>query len=428
VGYPRALFYSLKDIFMPIEVVMPKLGLNMSEGRLLEWLRKEGDSIQRGDPLFVVETDKVTTESEALASGILGKILVPAGETVPVRTVVAHILAGEEADRSLSKDPKPVVTGFKIQPEAPRGATTEGSGKAPASTVAVPEVTGAGSMKALASPVARRMAKEHGIDLTSVKGSGPGGRIIQEDVERALLGRQPVPAVQSTETRIPIDGIRAVIARRMAGSLASTAPVTLQAETDVSEVVAFRERLREKAGYTGAPFPGYNAIFIWLVAKALCQHPMLNAKQDGDFIQLQAQINVGLAVDTPAGLVVVVVREADKKTILDIHQELDELVRRALERKSLPEDLEGGTFTITNLGAFGVDAFTPIINPPEMAILGIGRIAEKLVIRSGKVMQRQISTLSLTFDHRLVDGAPAGRFLQTLTSMIEELGIKDNQL
>jgi pyruvate dehydrogenase E2 component (dihydrolipoamide acetyltransferase) len=272
------------------------------------------------------------------------------------------------------------------------------------------------------------MAKEHRIDLTSVKGSGPGGRIIQEDVERALQGRQPDPAVQSPETRIPIEGIRAVIAKRMSGSLASTAPVTLQSETDVSELVAFRERLREKAGQSGALLPGYNAIFVWLVAKAICQHPWLNARQDGDFIQLQAQINVGLAVDTPAGLVVVVVRETHKKTILDIHQELDELVRRALERKSLPEDLEGGTFTITNLGAFGVDAFTPIINPPEMAILGIGRIAEKLVIRSGKVMQRHMSTLSLTFDHRLVDGAPAGRFLQTLSSMIEELGTKDNEL
>jgi pyruvate dehydrogenase E2 component (dihydrolipoamide acetyltransferase) len=411
---------------MPIEVVMPKLGLNMSEGRVLDWLRKEGDSIQRGDPLFVVETDKVTTESEAQVSGILGKILVSAGETVPVRTVVAHILAGDEADGLLSSPPQPgvapVVTGFEIQQESHGGAPTEGSVKAPASSIADHQVTVESSVKALASPVARRMAKEHRIDLTSVKGSGPGGRIIQEDDERALQGRQPDPAIQSPETRIPIEGIRAVIARRMSGSLAATAPVTLQSETDVSELVAFRERLREKAGHSGALLPGYNAIFVWLVAKALCQHPWLNARQDGDFIQLQAQFNVGLAVDTPAGLVVVVVRETHKKTILDIHQELDELVRRALERKSLPEDLEGGTFTITNLGAFGVDAFTPIINPPEMAILGIGRIVEKLVIRSGKVMQRHISTLSLTFDHRLVDGAPAGRFLQTLSSMIEVLG------
>jgi pyruvate dehydrogenase E2 component (dihydrolipoamide acetyltransferase) len=208
----------------------------------------------------------------------------------------------------------------------------------------------------------------------------------------------------------------------MAGSLASTAPVTLQSEIDVSELVALRERLRVKAGQTGAQSPGYNALFIWLVAKALQEHPRLNATQAGEFIQIQSQINIGLAVETPAGLMVVVVREADKKDIEDIQEELGELVARALERESRQEDLEGGTFTITNLGAFGVDGFTPIINPPEMAILGIGRIVEKLVIREGKVMQRHVTTLSLTFDHRLVDGAPAGRFLQNVSGLIEELG------
>ena len=393
---------------MPTEVVMPKLGLNMSEGRLLEWLRKEGDLIQRGDPLFVVETDKVTTESEAQVSGVLSKILVPAGDTVPVRTIVAHILAeGEVAE-----------TPFKpTQPEAP-GMETRVEG--PANTnVYIPAE---GSGKALASPVAKRMAKEHGVDLAAVKGSGPEGRIVQEDIERFLQSRRQAPSQLASETMVPIEGVRAVIARRMAGSLASTAQVTLQSEIDVSELVALRERLRLKAGQTGAQIPGYNALFIWLVAKALRDHPRLNATQDGDFIKIHAQINLGLAVDTPNGLMVVVVREADQKDIQEIHEELQELVARAVDRKSLPEDLEGGTFTLTNLGAFGVDGFTPIINPPEMAILGVGRIAEKLVIREGKVSQRHMSTLSLTFDHRLVDGAPAGRFLQSIGSLIENLG------
>lgn len=387
---------------MPIEVVMPKLGLNMSEGRLLEWLRKEGDPVQRGDPLFVVETDKVTTESEAQVSGVLGKILVPAGDTVPVRTVVTHILAEGEGEDMLSRAPVVEMPGI----EGP--------------VVTKVQMPALGGGKALASPVAKRMAKEHGIDLASVKGSGPDGRIVQEDIERVLKGRQEAPAQLSSEMMLPVDGVRAVIARRMAGSLASTAPVTLQSETDVSELVAFRERLRVNT-QNGDQLPGYNAIFMWLVAQALREHPMLNATQVGEFIKIQTQINIGLAVDTLAGLMVVVVREADKKSIQQIHAELHKLVERALERKSLQEDLEGGTFTITNLGPFGVDGFTPIINPPEMAILGIGRIAEKLVIREGKVTQRHISTLSLTFDHRLVDGAPAGRFLQTIAGLIAEL-------
>ncbi len=369
----------------------------------MEWLRKEGDPVQRGDPLFVVETDKVTTESEAQVSGVLGKILVHAGDTVPVRTIVTHILAEGEVEDMLSR--APVV-------EMP---AIEG----PVVTKAQMPALGGG--KALASPVAKRMAKEHGIDLASVKGSGPDGRIVQEDIERVLKGRQEAPAQLSSEMMLPVDGVRAVIARRMAGSLASTAPVTLQSETDVSELVALRERLRVNT-QNGDQLPGYNAIFMWLVAQALREHPRLNATQVGEFIKIQTQINIGLAVDTLAGLMVVVVREADKKSIQQIHAELHKLVERALERKSLQEDLEGGTFTITNLGPFGVDGFTPIINPPEMAILGIGRIAEKLVIREGKVTQRHISTLSLTFDHRLVDGAPAGRFLQTIAGLIAELG------
>jgi pyruvate dehydrogenase E2 component (dihydrolipoamide acetyltransferase) len=395
---------------MPIEVVMPKLGLNMSEGRLLEWLKKEGDLVKRGDPLFIVETDKVTTESEAQVSGVLDKILIPAGDTVPVRTVVAHILAEGEQQETISNLP--------LQAALNPGTILEKPGE----TMTRRRAEGSG--KVLASPVAKRMAKEHGIDLATVKGSGPEGRIVQEDIERALQNKQKGPTQPVSEKLIPIEGVRAVIAKRMAGSLASTAPVTLQSEMDVSELVTFRESLKTKAGQMGLETPGYNALFIWLVAKALQQHPRLNATQAGEFIQIQSQINIGLAVDTPAGLIVVVVRQADQKNVLEIQEELNKLVGRVLERKSLPIDLEGGTFTVTNLGAFGVDGFTPIINPPEMAILGIGRIAEKLVIRGGKVMQRYISTLSLTFDHRLVDGAPAGRFLQTLSGLIEELRVE----
>jgi pyruvate dehydrogenase E2 component (dihydrolipoamide acetyltransferase) len=392
---------------MPIEVVMPKLGLNMSEGLLVEWLKKEGDPVTRGEPLFVVETDKVTTESQAQVSGVLGKILVPAGDTVPVRAIVAHILSEGDAPKAQFSQPDRM----RVEKESIIEASTE---------VKVPMLA-QGNEKVLASPVAKRMAREYGLDLAAVKGSGPAGRITQEDVERAFQSQGQAPVAEVSETSVPIEGVRAVIARRMADSLASTAPVTLHSEIDVSELVAFRDRLRATEETNGTQIPGFNAIFIYLAAKALHEHPHLNAKQVGGAIQLQEQIHIGLAVDTPAGLMVVVIRQADQKTIPEIHQELQELVSRALARKSRPEDLEGGTFTITNLGQFGVDGFTPIINPPEMAILGIGRIAEKLVIRGGKVMQRHMSTLSLTFDHRLVDGAPAGRFLQSMGILIEGL-------
>jgi pyruvate dehydrogenase E2 component (dihydrolipoamide acetyltransferase) len=392
---------------MPTEVVMPKLGLNMSEGLLVEWLKKEGDPVTRGESLFVVETDKVTTESPAQVSGVLGKILVSAGEIVPVRAVVAYILAEGDAPDGLVSQPDRT----RVEKESINTGSTD---------VKVP-VLAQGGEKVLASPVAKRMAKEYGLDLAAVKGSGPGGRITQEDVERAFQSQGQPQAAEVSVTSVPIEGVRAVIARRMADSLASTAQVTLHSELDVTELVDFRDRLRANAESNGAQIPGFNAIFIYFVAKALHEHPRLNAKQVGEAIQLLEQIHIGLAVDTPAGLMVVVVRQADQKTIPEIHLELQELVSRAQARKSRPEDLEGGTFTITNLGQFGVDGFTPIINPPEMAILGIGRIAEKLVIRGGKVMQRYMSTLSLTFDHRLVDGAPAGRFLQYIGSLIEGL-------
>ncbi len=391
---------------MPSDVVMPKLGLNMTEGLLVEWLKKEGDPVKKGDLLFSVETDKITTEAEANVDGVLAKILVQGGETVPVRTVVGLITApGEmltvEPERAPVKEDEAVSTVSK--PSEPAASRRTG------------QFQGA----VLASPIAKRVAAEKGIDLATVKGSGPDGRISLEDVELALQEQSVIPAEKPATGRdVKIEGVRAVIAERMLASTQTTAQVTLHMETDVSAMVAYRQKFKAAVAQD---VPSYNAILASVTAKTLKELPYMNAVQEGNVIKTLERVNMGVAVDADAGLMVVVVPDADKKDAVEIQAELTPLIERALSRKSLPDDLSGGTFTITNLGNFGVEGFTPIINPPEMAILGVGRIIEKLVILEGKVAQRPMMTLSLTFDHRLVDGAPAARFLQTLAEKLAAL-------
>ena len=400
---------------MPLELVMPKLGLNMEEGLLIEWFKKEGDAIKKNDPLFVVETEKVTNEYVATADGILAKILVEGGNTVPVRTVVGYLItAGEsllELSLSPGASPAPAVgaaySPLAVQPEAAPGRSA--------------------GERILATPIAKRMAKENNIDLATVKGSGPDGRIGQEDVERAIKAKEDTAQKPALLTQpaapgdlIPIEGIHAIIAERMFRSVSTTAQLTLHSEVDGTNMATWRARSKKECADSGTPVPSFNAILVSLAAKALQVHPRLNAKQSGEAIQLLGNINVGLAVDTEHGLMVVVVKDADKKVVAEISSEINAMAERAVNRKSSVEDLTGSTFTITNLGMFGVDYFTPIINPPEMAILGIGRMQEKLVIKEGKVTQRNMLGLSLTFDHRLVDGAPAARFLQTIGTLIED--------
>ena len=391
---------------MPSDVVMPKLGLNMTEGLLVEWLKKEGDPVKKGDLLFSVETDKITTEAEANVDGVLAKILVAAGETVPVRTVVGLITAPGETLAA-----EPVNLTARVSP-------AEIPAEKPAETVAAP-ASSQPRGTVLASPIAKRMAAEKGIDLAMVKGTGPDGRISLEDVERALAEGATARAEKPAESLgVKIEGVRAVIAERMLASSQKTAQVTLHMETDVSAMVAYRQKLKAAAAQN---VPSFNAILASVTAQALKEFPYMNAAQERNVIKFLEKVNVGVAVDTDAGLVVVVVPDTDRKDPQAVQAGLTPLIERALARKSQPDDLSGGTFTITNLGGFGVEGFTPIINLPEMAILGVGRIIEKLVILDGKVAQRSMMTLSLTFDHRLVDGAPAARFLQAITEKLAAL-------
>ncbi len=290
------------------------------------------------------------------------------------------------------------------------------------------------------TPVARKLAAESGVDVAGLSGSGPGGRITRRDVEHAgkSVAAKPVAvepgsvpvtaAVRGTPVqvqgdvreRVPLKGIRGIIADRMGTSVHTTARVTLVMEIDATEFVEMRERLKAKVADTWGFAPGYNDLLAKMVAAALVKFPYMNARLTADAIEQLASVNMGMAVDTDRGLLVPVIRNADRKSLREFGTEFRDLADRARKGKALPDELSGGTFTITSLGAFDVDAFTPVINLPEAAILGVGRIAAKAVVRDGAIVVRQMWTLSLVFDHRLVDGAPAARFLQYIKQLIEE--------
>jgi pyruvate dehydrogenase E2 component (dihydrolipoamide acetyltransferase) len=279
------------------------------------------------------------------------------------------------------------------------------------------------SQQSKATPVAQRMAADMGVDLHEVTGSGPGGRIIKQDVARAALPTpafaQPLPVADVLE-RVPLKGVRGIIAERMAASVHTTARVTLAMEVDATEFVAARERLKVRVSQEWGFTPGYNDLLAKVVAVALRQFPYMNARLAPDAVELLAHVNIGMAVDTERGLLVPVVKDVDRKSLRQFGEEFRRMVDGARAGRSLPDDLSGGTFTITNLGMYDIDAFTPVINLPEAAILGVGRIAPKAVPRGDEIVIRQMWTLSLVFDHRLVDGAPAARFLQMIKALIED--------
>ena len=396
---------------MAVKLLMPKLGLNMVEGQVTEWVKKEGDTVKKGEVIFIVETDKVTNEVEAPESGKLVKILVKDGEVVPVRQVVG-IMAGEGEQVDINALMAEAAPGAGVMQPHSRPAT---AGNAPLTMVAA-SMTG----QVLASPLAKCLAAEHGIDLASVKGSGPGGRINTEDVEKSIAEKSAVsPAGELPGRLVPLMGVRRIVAERMALSASTIPMVTLNSELDVTSLVKYCEDLKQ-AGKDKSEIPGYNALICFLVAKVLKEFPYLNSSFTEKGIRLLDVVNVGVAVDTPEGLLVVVARDADKKGLGEINAELNALAERALNHKSAPQDLGGSTFTITNLGMVGVDSFNPIINPPEAGILGIGRFVEKDNVTEGKALRGFFATFNLTFDHRVIDGAPAARFLQSLGELIKE--------
>ncbi len=413
------------------DLLMPKLGLTMTEATLTEWLKGEGEYVREGEPLFIFETDKSTLEFEAPASGILTRILVPAGTTVPVYAVVGVI--GEPSVNSAPAAP-PDSAPSAVQSAAPALSAPESTQRARATPRAkrlarqhgidLKDIRGSGEFGRIheadvqaalhrapaATPLARRIAQAHALDLSAVQGSGRDGKIVRADVEAQLAAQ----AAESAEI-VPFTPVRALTAQRMAHSHAEVAPVTLTTEADAANLVAAREQLSALLGEKLS----YNALLVAVAARALREYPDLNATFTPKGLRHNAAINIGVAVDTERGLIVPVLHNADARPLDDLHQALKALIERAQAGRSLPADLEGGTFTITNLGAFEIDFFTPIVVLPQVAILGVGQLAERVVAHEGAIVIRPRLPLSLTFDHRAVDGAPAARFLQRLKRLIE---------
>jgi pyruvate dehydrogenase E2 component (dihydrolipoamide acetyltransferase) len=444
---------------MATEMILPKLGQTMEEGTIIEWLKKEGDRVQRGEVLFTTESDKATLEVESPAKGFLRKILVPVGQTVPVLTVVALIT--RKADEDISAyEAQLQVPGSRFQvAEAPVAAT-------PVAAAPEPETLKPVAGRIFASPRARKLARQKGVDLALVTGTGPNGRIAERDVVAYLESRPkatPValkaadalgvdiatvsgtgvsgrvtradveaaarvtvsppatPVEEPGVESVPLTGLRRIIAERMAASVHTTARVTLVTEADATTFVQVRDQFKATVTEEWGFAPGYNDLLAVIVARALREFPYMNARlsADGKAIERLSTINLGMAVDTERGLLVPVIQNADQKGLRAFGAEFRALMERARAGKLLPDELSGGTFTITNLGMYEVDAFTPIINLPEATILGVGRIQPKPVVQDGQVVVRQMWTLSLAFDHRLVDGAPAARFLQRIKHLIE---------
>ncbi|ABY94450.1 pyruvate dehydrogenase E2 component (dihydrolipoamide acetyltransferase) [Thermoanaerobacter thermohydrosulfuricus] len=375
---------------MPVNVVMPKLGLTMKEGRVDRWLKKVGDIVKKGEEIVEVSTDKITNVVESPADGILAKILVNEGEIVPVATPIGIITAEGEKLEEVEKSEEKFIK---------------------------------------ATPVAKRLAKENNIDLSLITGTGPGGRITEEDVKK-FISEQKVKteeegpkkevaviegqALEKVE-RMPMDNIRKTISQRMKKSWSEIPHVTEDIKVDVTELVNLRENLNHisdnKFTYTD------------LIAKAcviaIKKNPVVNWSIEGEYIIKNSSINLGIAVALDNGLIVPVVKEADKKSLLELSKNIKELSERARNNKLTPDEIIGSTFTITNLGMYEIDSFTPIINPPESAILGVNKIYKEPVVLDDNIVIRHIIKLSLSFDHRLIDGATAAKFLLDLKKTLE---------
>jgi pyruvate dehydrogenase E2 component (dihydrolipoamide acetyltransferase) len=455
---------------MAYSIVMPRLGWQMEAGAVVEWLKEEGEYVAAGEMLFVVEGDKATQEMEALESGYLhippGSP--PCGTQVPVGTLLAYLLAPGEA----------------VPAPETNESTWRATAEAERDVAAVDEVptalgqpgTSSSSRTPAISPRARRVAAELGVDFSSIKGTGRKGRITEDDVRVAAARLTPAPATPisslapgiaddlgvvaeqspaqkreqeaygpavrsasavrgETGTTVgvgdrgassgqgtAISQTRRTIAERMATAAHVVAPVTLMTEADATELVRLRSQLQVDSGTPTEPVPSFSDLIAKLTAQALQEHPGMNSHFEGDRIVTADTVNIGLAVDTERGLLVPVLRDVQSKTLRQIARESAEILERARLGESDHDELHGGTFTITNLGMYEIDAFTPIVNLPECGILGIGRIVPKQVVvdlAAERVAIRHRVTLSLTFDHRLVDGAPAARFLQRIKELVE---------
>ena len=416
---------------MATKVVMEALSPTMEEGRLVKWNKNEGDAVKSGDVLAEVETDKAVMELVARGDGVLRKRLANEGDASPVGTLLAVIAAPDENIDSIIGSATPAPAGAAASPQSGQAAQGQGSAGAQSGRPSAPRGNGAARPGApspalgrqRSSPLARRLASEKGVQLGAIQGTGPGGRIVKRDIENARAkggaGRSAAAERLATEgdfKDIPLTQIRKTIARRLAESNGPVPTFFLTAEFDATRAAEMRSQLAEMGDQYKVSF---NDIVIKAVALALAEHPEVNAHWLNDKIRQFNRIHVAMAVAVEDGLITPVLFDADRLSLWEISEKARDLATRARERKLMPEEYTGSTFSVSNLGMFGIDQFTAIINPPEAGILAIGGVEEKPVVVDGALEVRQRMRVTMSCDHRVIDGATGAKFLQTVRRYIE---------
>jgi pyruvate dehydrogenase E2 component (dihydrolipoamide acetyltransferase) len=382
---------------MAVSIVMPALEMAQETGKIISWLKKEGDSIAKGDPIAEIETDKVVLEIESTADGVLAGVSAAAGDVVQVGKTIAWIVAPGE------KPPVETAT------SAPAARTMSGPASSTASAPQAP-ASSAEKLEVKVSPKARRMAQELGVDLTKVVGTGPGGTISGDDVQRAAESPKAVPQPAVPAAPTALSSIARLMAERTTQSWTTAPHFFLVREIDASGLIAAREKLGHSITHTD--------LLVAIVARALVKHPKMNASWTGSAIQINPNVNISIAIAVKDGVVGAVIPNADSARLADISAKRQDLAERARAGRLHPPDVTGGTFTISNLGMFGVDAFSAIITPPQAAVLAVGRIADRVVAVNGLIGIRPILTMTLSSDHRVVDGAQAAAFLKDVAEAL----------
>jgi pyruvate dehydrogenase E2 component (dihydrolipoamide acetyltransferase) len=392
---------------MASQVVMPKIGLTMQEGKVVEWRKKEGDKVEKGDILFVFETEKTTFEVEAPETGVLGKILVRAEETVAVGTVVGLIHLAEEGGEE------------KATAGTPSGKAKEALRESESQPKQDIDVKGA---KIRATPLARRLAREKRLDLKSIPGNSVGGRIRRADVEKFLAGKLPAPtaAPQGEKGKlVKFTGMRRIIAQKMLASKVETAQIYMSHTIDATRILDARERLLPVVEKRTNIRLTITDLLLKVAAVALARHPVINTRWTSAGVLWLEEIHMGLAMALEEGLIVPVIRDIGRMSLSAIAKARGELVEKGRKGKLIPDDLKGSTFTLSSLGMYGIEEFCAIINQPESAILGVGGIIDKPVAIAKEISVRPMMKMTLSYDHRIIDGARAAEFMRTLKELME---------
>jgi pyruvate dehydrogenase E2 component (dihydrolipoamide acetyltransferase) len=413
---------------MATEIKLPRLGQGMESGTIVKWLKSEGDQVEKGEPLYELDTDKVTQEVEADASGVLLKIAIAEGEVEVGKTIAVIGEQGEEVDTSVDEDEQEEGSPAPArEEERERGREASADGSEQVTEIKQPAPSGEGDGRVKASPLARRIARDRGIDLRSVAGTGPEGRVVAEDVERTAASAAPRPAAP-VAAAAPTEGVeveqlssmRKTIARRL--TEAWQAPVfQLSLSVDMTRALELRKRLVDLHG--DGVKPTISDLITKVCAAALLRHRAVNALYKGDSVELYPTANIGIAVAVPKGLIVPVIPSCERKSVAEIAAERAALVERARAGKLTQADLDGGTFTISNLGMYGIEQFVAVLNPPQAAILAVGATEEKVVVVDGEIVVRPRMEVTLTCDHRAVDGATGAEFLRDVKAFLEEPGL-----